>query len=221
VSPDPNPNPVAPPAGDPFAPLSSPGWLSEAQRKAIHLAAIALPLGMLYEWLPWPRGRHPWIAFVALLTAIAVTIDLIRLSDHRIQRFFKTFLGELIREHERFNLLGSTFLLIAAMLAIEFFPQRIAAAAIGFTVLGDGIAALVGRGWGRTRVFSKSLEGALGGLVACLAWAGFLAATGHLPLAIGIAAAFTAMLIEILPLPLDDNLGITLATATIMRLLAG
>ncbi|HUK62249.1 MAG TPA: hypothetical protein VLV15_02910 [Dongiaceae bacterium] len=204
---------------DPLAPFHSPRWLSEAQRKSIHLGALVLPLAMLYEWTPWPRGRHPWLLLLALLTAAAIVIDLVRISDRRVQRFFKAFFGELIREHERFTLLGSTFLLIAAMLVTELFPQRLAAAAIGFTVLGDGVAALVGRGWGRTRVFAKSLEGALGGLTACLLWAGFLAATGHLPIAVGLAGALTAMLIEILPLPLDDNLGITLASAAVMRLL--
>jgi dolichol kinase len=209
----------SPAPDDPLAPLRSPGWLNEAQRKTIHIAAIILPLGLLYEWLPWPRGRHPWIVLLAVLTAVAVAIDAMRISDHRVQRFFKRFLGELIREHERFNLLGSTFLLIASMLAVELFPQRLAAAAIGFTVLGDGVAALVGRGWGRTPIFSKSLEGTLGGLAACVAWAGFLALTGHLPFAVGVAGAMVAMLVEILPIPLDDNLGITLVSATVMRLL--
>ncbi|MFI5370609.1 MAG: diacylglycerol/polyprenol kinase family protein [Candidatus Eisenbacteria bacterium] len=207
------------PGPDPLAPFHSPGWLSEAQRKAIHLGAIILPLGLLYEWLPWPRGRIAWLLLLGVLTATAVTIDLVRISDHRVQRFFKTFFGELIREHERFNLLGSTFLLIAAILAVELFPQPLAAAAIGFTVLGDGVAALVGRGWGRTRLFSKSLEGALGGLAACLIWAAYLAATGHVPWGVGVVGALTAMLVEVLPLPLDDNLGITIAGATVMRLL--
>jgi dolichol kinase len=204
---------------DPLEPFRSPRWLSEAQRKAIHLGALVLPLSMLYEWTAWPRGRREWLLLIALLTVIAIGIDLVRISDHRVQRFFKAFFGELIREHERFTLLGSTFLLIAALLVTALFPQRVAAAAIGFTVLGDGVAALVGRGWGRTRVFSKSLEGALGGLTACLAWAGFLAVTGHVPIAVGLAGALTAMLVEILPVPLDDNLGITLASAAVMRLL--
>ena len=46
--------------------------------------------------------------------------------------------------------------------------------------IGDSTAALVGKGWGRTRFFRKTLEGALGGLTACLAWATFLVVTGHL-----------------------------------------
>jgi dolichol kinase len=109
--------------------------------------------------------------------------------------------------------------LIAALLAVEIFPQRVAAAAIGFTVLGDGMAALVGKGWGRTRFFNKSLEGAAGGLTACLAWAAWFGCTGLLPWNVVLTGALAASLVELLPIPLDDNLGITLFAGYAMKLL--
>ena len=56
-----------------------------------------------------------------------------------------------------------------------------AGAALGFTVLGDGVAALAGKAYGRTRLFGKSLEGTTAGLLACLAWAAYLVATGVTP----------------------------------------
>lgn len=208
-----------PPSQDPLAPLRSTEWLSEAHRKAIHIACIVLPLGLLFEWLPWPRGRLEWRWFLIALTLVAIALDVVRIHDHRVKRFFGRFFGGLIREHEQFNLLGSTYLLIAALLAVEIFPQRVAAAALGFTVLGDGVAALVGRGWGRRRFFKKSLEGALGGLVACLAWAALLAGAGLLPWGVVLTGALVASLVELLPIPLDDNLGITLFAGYAMRLL--
>jgi dolichol kinase len=200
-------------------PLRSTSWLTEAQRKALHLCFVVLPLALLYEWLPWPRGKVEWRWFLITLSLAAIAIDLVRIHDHRAQRFFKRFVGELIREHEHFNLLGSTYLLIAALLAVEIFPQRVAAAAIGFTVLGDGMAALVGKGWGRTRFFNKSLEGAAGGLTACLAWAAWFGCTGLLPWNVVLTGALAASLVELLPIPLDDNLGITLFAGYAMKLL--
>jgi glycerol-3-phosphate acyltransferase PlsY len=203
---------------DPLEPLRSPQWLSEAHRKAIHLACIVLPLALLYEWTPWPRGKVEWRWFLIGLTLAAIAIDVIRIHDRRVQQFFRHFFGELMREHESFTLLGSTYLLIAALLAVEMFPQRMAAAAVGFTVLGDGIAALVGKGWGRTRFFHKSLEGGIGGLAGCLAWAAFLAGTGVLPWNVVLVGALVASLVELLPIPLDDNLGMTLFAGYAMRL---
>lgn len=206
---------------DPLAPFTDRAWLSEAQRKAVHLCFLVLPLELLHEWLPWPRGRAEWRIVLIVLVGAAIAIDLVRIHDRRVGRFFREFFGELLREHESFNLLGSTYLLLASLLAIEVFPQPMAAAAIGFTVLGDAWAAIVGRAWGRTRFFGKTLEGALAGLVACLAWASYLALTGHLPWNVVVAGALVASLVELLPIPLDDNLGITLFAGYAMKLLGG
>lgn len=206
---------------DPLEPLRSRQWLTEARRKAIHLAFIVLPLALLLETLPWPRGRREFRMLFLALTASAIVVDVLRIHERRVRTFFRQFFGEMIREHERLSLLGSTYLLLAALLAIELFPQPVAATAIGFTVLGDAMGALVGRAWGRHKMFNKSLEGALGCLVTCLAWAVFASSVSSVPLQVSIAGAVVATLVEMLPIPLDDNLGITLASGYTMRLMSG
>jgi glycerol-3-phosphate acyltransferase PlsY len=202
---------------DLIAPLRTRRWLSEARRKSLHLASLILPLWILYQPLPWPHSKRAWVALILSLTAIALTIDVIRVNDDRTRRGFKRFFGEMIREHEAFSLLGSTYLLIAAWLALELFPRPLAAAALGFTILGDGFAALVGKAWGRRRFFHKTLEGAAGGLIACLLWAVFLVSAGHLTWPVALAGALVASLVELLPIPLDDNLGMTLISGYVMR----
>jgi dolichol kinase len=210
---------TSPSPPDPLKPLRSRGWLTEARRKAIHLSFIILPLELLFEALPWPRGKGQWRLLLIVACVGAIALDLLRIHDQKVKQFFKTFFGGLIREHEQFGLLGSTYLLIAALLAIEIFPREVAAAAIGFTVLGDAFAAMVGKAWGRTPFFRKSLEGTAGGLLACLAWAASLALEGRLPWHVAIAGALVASLVELLPIPLDDNLGMTLIAGYTMKLL--
>jgi len=202
-------------------PLADRGWLTEARRKAIHLAFILLPLDILHGWLPWPRSTSSWRLVLLLCVLVAVVIDVIRIHEHRVRQWFKSFLGGMIREHERFNLLGSTYLLIAALLALEIFPRPIAAAALGFTVLGDGFAALAGRAYGRTRFFGKSLEGYAAGLLACLAWGTYLVLAGHASWSVVLVGALVASLVELLPIPLDDNLAVTLSAGYAMKLLTG
>ncbi len=204
---------------DPPLGLSSPGFFREARRKLIHLGFIVLPLALLYPLASWPRGRGQFRALLIVLVLGAVLLDLLRLHAPRVRQFFRRFFGGMIREHEEFNLLGSTYLLLAALLAIEIFPRPVAAAALGFTVLGDAFAAMVGRAWGRTRLFHKSIEGALGGFAACLAWGAFLVGAGHAPWPPVLAGALAASLIELLPIPLDDNLGVTLFSGYVMKLL--
>lgn len=210
-----------PPPLEPSAPAQPPPWLTEAQRKAIHIAFIVLPLDLLNRWLPWPRTLAAWrlVLIAAALTAIAV--DLVRIHERRTREWFRSFLGGLLRDHEQFNLLGSTYLIIAALLAIEMFGVRLGGAALGYTVLGDGFAAVAGRAYGRTRVFDKSLEGMAAGLAACLAWGGYLVAMHVVAWPVAVAAALVASLVEILPIPLDDNLGITLFAGYTLKLLGG
>lgn len=204
---------------DPLEPLRRPQWQTEFRRKLVHLGFIILPLELLHEVLPWPRGKSEFrVLFVALVVG-AIAVDLLRLHDSRVKRFFKQFFGEMIREHEQLSLLGSTYLLIAALLAIEILPQPVAAAALGFTVLGDAMGALVGRAYGRHKFFNKSLEGALGCFVACVVWGAYVATFGHLPWNVMLVGALVATIVEMLPIPLDDNLGITLAAGYAMKLM--
>ena len=202
-------------------PVSDPGWFTEAQRKAIHVAFILLPLELLHGWAPWPRDARSWRLLLLAAVVTAVVLDVARIHEHRVRAWFRRFFGGMIREHERFNLLGSTYLLIAALLALEIFSRPVAAAALGFTVLGDAVAALAGRAYGRTRFFGKSLEGYAAGLAACLMWGAYVAITGHLAWPVVLCGAFVASLVEILPIPLDDNLAVPLAAGYAMKLLAG
>jgi len=204
-----------------FEPLSRKEWQAEARRKAIHLSFLVLPLVLLLEPLPWPRSRGEFRILFLALTATAIALDVLRIHERRVRTIFRRFFGELIRQHEALSLLGSTYLLLAALIAIEVFPQPIAAVALGFTVLGDAASALVGRAWGRHKLFGKSWEGTLGCLVTCLVWAACVTHAAGLPLQITVAGALVATLVEVLPIPLDDNLGITLAAGYTMKLMAG
>jgi dolichol kinase len=212
---------VHPRSSDPLEPLRTKAWSREARRKAFHLGFIVIPLQLLHGWLPWPDTRSEWRLLLLFAVVFAVIVDLVRIHDHRVKRLFKSFFGGMIREHEQFNLLGGTYLLLAALLAIELFPRPVAAAAIGFTVLGDGLAAMVGRAYGRPFAFGKSWEGTLAGLGASLAWGAYLALGGYMPWTIVIVGALVASLVELLPIPLDDNLAITLFAGYTMKMLGG
>jgi dolichol kinase len=134
------------------------------RRKLIHLCFIVLPL-----WLLHPLGllaarprRFPHAAHRAGGGRVAV--DLLRLHAPGVRQFFRRFFGEMIREHEELSLLGSTYLLLAALLAIEIFPQPVAAAALASRCWATPFAAVAGKAWGRTRLFHKTLEGRARGL---------------------------------------------------------
>ncbi len=188
--------------------------LPEIRRKGIHLSFIVVPL--LYHYDVLPR----WFIVRGLLVAVLVSIafELARLHDPRVRLFVSRFFRDLVRRHERKELLGSTYLLIAAVLTIELFPREIAISALGALVLGDSAAALVGKAVGRVRVLGKTLEGS----AACFV-VSFLFAWGvvGVPAWLAAAGALTATLFELLPIPLDDNFRIPLSMGYVMKLLGG
>ena len=104
----------------------------------------------------------------------------------------------------------------AYFLVTLLFPRSVAVVAMLYNAFGDAAAALVGRAWGKRRVaWGKSYEGLA---------AGFLVNAGVGMIVPGIAGpaallgAAGAALLEFLPLPVDDNLTLTLGGGSLVWL---
>jgi dolichol kinase len=174
----------------------------ELGRKAIHLATIAVPLAAW--WLPRPVT----ILVLVLAVLLAGLIEVARFRLRWVRYLFLSRTRSMLRSHERAKFAGATYLAIAYLLAVVLFPKPVAVAAMLYSGAGDAVAALVGKRWGRHRTdWGKSWEGAAAGLVANVA-AG-LAIPG-LPLAAVACGAIVAAALEFSPVPVDDNLLVTL-----------
>ena len=181
----------------------------EVPRKAIHLSSISIPLGILY--VPVVTGRR-----ILMLVGLALLVgDLVRIHHPKLRTYFTAFFGNFIRRHERRGITGSTYLVISSIVTMYLFEREVAAAALIFLIVGDTLAAMVGMAWGRTPLFGKTVEGFLAGFVFS-----FLAAWGLVPslgagtLAIG---AFAAAVVEVLPIPVDDNFRIPLLAGLVLE----
>ncbi|HEX2207721.1 MAG TPA: hypothetical protein VHG93_08560 [Longimicrobium sp.] len=180
----------------------------ELARKAIHVSSAAVPL------LVWLLPRPPAIALLVSVAVLAVAIDVAR---HRIRPFRYHFLRHtrtMLRHHERRGVAGATWMAVAYAAAVVLFPKPVAVAAMLFNGLGDAAAALVGKRWGRHRTaWGKSWEGFAAGLAVDLAVAMgmWMLAPGVVPLAAAVLGAIAAAAVEFAPLPVDDNVRVTLA----------
>jgi dolichol kinase len=182
----------------------------EWKRKGVHLGAIVLPI--LYYLLPVPVGR----ACLLALTGIVIILDVVRLRHSTAHSIFVLVFGPVIRRHEVWSLTGATYLLFSSLICVFVYDKPVAVAAISFLVLGDLMAAIVGTRWGRVRVWGKTIEGAVACFVTCLivVWV-----IPELSLRVGLAGALVAAVVEIVPVPLDDNLSIPLMSGLAMQLL--
>jgi len=185
--------------------------LSEVRRKAFHFSGLVVPIG--YYLLPDPLGDR----VLVVATIVAIVIDVVRLNEPRIRTFFYYFFGKLVRDHERHNLLGSTYVLLASLLCAYAFDRPIAIVSMGFLVVGDAVAAIVGRRFGRTKVFGKTLEGSLACFGSCIVVA-LLYPGDPFTWRMILGGALTATAFELMPIPLDDNLRISLSGGFAMTL---
>ncbi|MCP4548784.1 MAG: hypothetical protein GY835_20180 [bacterium] len=184
-------------------------WHTEWVRKGLHLATVGIPLTIWFM----PRSFWQWPLIIG--TIIVVIIELIRFGHPGFGALFRRVLGPYMRRHEQDELMGSTYLTIACLLSAFLLPREIAVAVMGYLILGDGLAGLVGRTWGRIPIgFHKTLEGTVTGFLVNLG-VGLLIFRDPVPALVGAAVASAA---EYLPIPLDDNLAIPLASGVVLVL---
>lgn len=183
---------------------------SELKRKAIHLASLSIPLGYYLTPDLWQRD---WERALLAAVILSLAIEVFRLNHLPTRNLFRHFFGELLRNHEEVSLLGSTYLLIACLLSIHLFPKPIAVLALAFLIVGDTMAAIVGKWLGRTRIFDKTLEGSLACLVTCYL---LTLLVPEVPFRVAVIGALTATVFELLPIPLDDNFRIPLSAGFAM-----
>jgi dolichol kinase len=182
----------------------------EVKRKLIHLFSLSIPFGIWF----FPRITMAAILFIALAGSLA--LDLARHFVILQMKWWQE-VAALFRPKEKGSLSGSTYILLSALLLTLFFHREIAALALAYIVVGDIAGALIGRKFGRRRLFGKTWEGSSAFFLACFLPSFFVPG---LPWPAKLAGAAVAAMVEALPLKLDDNLTVPLATAGVLALLA-
>lgn len=178
------------------------GLARELLRKRVHLATVVVPLA---AWL-LPRGTA--IAMLLGAVVVALAIEWARSSVPWVRYHFLRRTRLMLRGHERHRLAGATHMAIAYLLALLLLPKMVAIVAMLYNGLGDTAAAVIGRRWGRHRTtWGKSWEGAGAALGVNLA-VGLV--MPEILLGAALCGAVVSAILEFLPLPLDDNLRITL-----------
>ena len=173
---------------------------TEIIRKSIHFL-IALSPSMA------AINRPLTVAFLMIGTLGYTFMEYMRLCGITVPVISSiTDMASRSRDAGRF-VLGPVTLGIGALLALLLYPSPVAVIAIYALAFGDGAASLVGKFFGRWRpafLYGKSVEGALACFAAVLISAYAVSGSMH----IAFVAAFTAMVVEAMPLEDYDNIAI-------------
>jgi dolichol kinase len=141
-----------------------------------------------------------------------------RISPAINERLMRLF-GRVAHVHERYRVNSATWYATALVTLSLWSTPAVSAIAVMVLGIGDPVAALVGRRFGRTRLRAgRSLEGTLGfvasGSLAALAvaWA-LIPGSLSLRLLVAAVAGVTGAVVEVFSTRVDDNLTIPLTVA--------
>jgi len=185
----------------------------ELWRKATHTGALIIPAG--YAFFSFEKTT-----MLAIMMPIALAMACIDLARLRKWPFWNSwarpFMGPLLRGHEvSGDFSGATYILWSVVATVALYRRDLAVAALAFIVVGDTLAALIGRKFGRHKFGRKSLEGSL----ACLAGTVLVALVAPgLALSTALLGAFVATVAEAFSGPIDDNVSVPLISGLAMSL---
>ncbi len=180
----------------------------DIRRKIVHLSTLIIPFG--YAIL----SKEIVLSFLIPFFLCYLSVDILRHLHPKFASIFQRyFFGKVLRENERLNLMGSTYFLFSTIMSILLFPKSIAIVSLLILTISDTASGLVGKGIGRIHLFKKTLEGTLAFLLTSLLIVWSYPGIDRFS---GTFAALGATLIEVLPIPLDDNLSIPLVSGSIM-----
>ncbi|MDH3224044.1 MAG: hypothetical protein OEO23_10050, partial [Gemmatimonadota bacterium] len=139
---------------------------------------------------------------------VAASLDVVRLRHRRVNEWFFRVLIGLASPREARGVASSTWYLVGLLVVQLWFPAGAWIPAVLVLALADPAAGVVGRLWGQRRVGAGTLEGSAAFFAVSLAVLLAFATP-----AVALAGAVWVTVWEALPLPLDDNLIVPVATA--------
>lgn len=197
----------------PFADLVARTRGLQPWRRVFH-ACSGLVLALAPGLLDLPHGVT--VGLLVLGTVLLFAFDLLRLRVAALNRLFFVAFSRLASPREAGAVASSTWYALGATVVWAVAPGTPATAALLVLGLADPAASVVGRVWGRTPLGKGTRAGTAAFFA--VAFAVLWSLVGW-PAALAVAAVATVS--EVLPLGLDDNLTIPLATGLSLWLLAG
>ena len=188
-------------------------------RNFFHFANSAWAIAM-YQYT---GDRDFMLGVAGFFLFVAVSIEVSRKCSTRLNTWFcEGLFGSVARPHEHHSITAATWYALAMVIGVYFFPQHAVEAGALVLGIGDPIASIVGKTWGKTKVWGeKSLEGSAGffaiAFVALVFYFSVIAG-GYSVLMVLVAAAVTALagtLTELFSGRIEDNFSIPLAAGAV------
>eukprot|EP00002_Diphylleia_rotans_P024192 TRINITY_DN476_c0_g5_i1.p1 TRINITY_DN476_c0_g5~~TRINITY_DN476_c0_g5_i1.p1 ORF type:complete len:267 (+),score=50.76 TRINITY_DN476_c0_g5_i1:110-910(+) len=202
-----------------------PKLLREIHRKIFHNYGLLIPA------IYYAGVRHGALdqslaaSIVGTLAAALFVFECVRLYlVPEVNDLFARHFSFLMRKGESNRFTGMPFYMGGAYAAIYLSPPILSVVAILFLIFGDAAAAFAGISYGRTKIGRKSLEGSLAMFATCFVTSLIcLYPTpfcDQLSFYGALAATILELVVDRLPIHVDDNFAIPFVSALTLRLTA-
>ena len=184
-------------------------YKDEFKRKLLHFASSMIGLSVIY------LDREIILPILIISSIVFPFFDYLRINNTTISNFYNIYFQSITRSFESKKLTGATFVFWGALLTYILFDQKVAGIALIVMSLADAMAAIVGVGFGKTKLLNKSLEGSFVFFMTTL----FILYIFEIPLMVSLMVSLITTLTELIEIPkINDNVSIPITVALLLTI---
>ena len=182
----------------------------EFYRKLIHLSSTFIP------FMLWYFGKDTFQVWIIIIAVILPILDYFRRYNKFLYFIYRNLFIKFTRPIEQGMLSGASWVIIGAAVTIFIFNENIAIIALLVLSIADSAAAIVGIKFGKTQLFSKSLEGSTAFFITATIIVFSLSSAGAY---INFIAVIATTVVELFSTPrINDNFLIPMVLAFILTI---
>ena len=184
--------------------MSRLSFKNEFKRKIVHFASAIIGLSIIY------LDREVILPFLIVSAIIFPLLDYMRINNKFVSNFYNSYFHSITRSFESKKLTGASFVFWGALITYILFEPKVAGIALIVMSLADANAAIIGVGYGNTKLLNKSLEGSFAFYVTTFT----ILYIFKIPLIISLFISVIATFTELIEIPkINDNISIPLSVA--------
>ena len=191
--------------------MSKLSFKDEFKRKLVHFTSSIIGLSIIY------LDREVILPILVISSVLFPLLDYLRINNRFISNFYNTYFNSITRSFESNKFTGASFVFWGALLTYILFDQKIAGISLIIMSLSDAMAAIIGVGFGKTKLLNKSLEGSFAFFITTF----IILYIFKIPLFISLLVSVLTTVTELVHIPkINDNISIPI-TAALLLTIAG
>ena len=189
--------------------MSKLSFKDEFNRKLVHFASSIIGLSIIY------LDREVILPILVISSVLFPLLDYLRINNRLISNFYNTYFHSITRSFESNKFTGASFVFWGALLTYILFEQKIAGISLIIMSFSDAMAAIIGVGFGKTKVLKKSLEGSFAFFMTTFIILYFF----NIPLIVSLFVSTLSTVTELVEIPkINDNISTPVTVALLLTI---